>query len=169
MPSLYLLESSSPRPSWLYMSNRAWGERYYYTRSLNQAEDTQVHGTKGRELTNDAIKLLWPLKHHGEQGKSSVNEKGKFLASLPKREAGRSWKLQAGMPHLGSWESYRGRIKKNQPTNQSQMEAISKLIKLIGNSQPKSAISKSSLTTLFAFSDEMTTSEWEQCTSSLSC
>lgn len=32
------------------------------------------------------------------------------------------------------------------------MEAISKLIKLTGNSQPKSAISKSSLTTLFAFS-----------------
>lgn len=49
--------------------------------------------------------------------------------------------------------------KKTQPTNQSQMEAISKLIKLTGNSQPKSAISKSSLTTLFAFSDEMTTSE----------
>lgn len=113
MTSLYLLVSSSPKPSWLHMSNQVWEERYYYTRSLYQAEDIQVHGTEGKELTNDANKLLSPLKCHGEQEKSSVNEKGKFLASLPEREAGRSWKLQAGLPHLSSWESHRRGRKKN--------------------------------------------------------
>lgn len=48
------------------------------------------------------------------------------------------------------------------------METTSKLIKGTRNNQSRFVISKSSLTTVFAFSDELTISEWQEHAGSLS-
>lgn len=135
---------------------------FAHVRSPKQAEDTQVHRSRReerRELLDDTANLLPLLECHGEQEKLSVTEKGKFCASTPKRKPGRSQKLQASLSHLSSCESYR---KKNH------METTSKLIKVTRNNQSRFVISKSSLTTVFAFSDELTISEWQEHAGSLS-
>lgn len=110
---------------------------------------------------DDTANLLPLLECHGEQEKLSVTEKGKFGTSTPKRKPGRSQQLQASLPHLSSCESYRK--KKNH------LETTSKLIKVTRNNQSRFVIGKARLTTVCAFSDELTISEWQEHAGSLSC
>lgn len=120
-----------------------------HVRSPKQAEDTQVHRSRReerRELLDDTANLLSLLECHSEQEKLSMTGKSKFSASTLKREPGRSQKLQAGLPHLNSRESYR----KNKKTNKKS-PTISNLIKVTRNNKPRFVICKSRLTTLFAF------------------
>lgn len=96
---------------------------------------------------DDTANLLSLLECHSEQEKLSMTEKSKFSASTLKREPGRSQKLQAGLPHLNSCESYRKKKKKPKP----KPPTISNLIKVTRNNKPRLVICKSRLTTLFAF------------------
>lgn len=151
MPSLSLLVRSCLKPSWWCTSKT--GERgFTHVRSPKQAADTQVHRSRReerRELLDDTANLLPLLECHSEQEKLSMTEKGKFCASTPRREPGRSQNLQAGLPHLSPCESYR-----KKKTNQNTPN-ISNLTKVTRNNQSRFVIYKSSLTTLFAFSDEL--------------
>lgn len=69
---------------------------FTHVRSPKQAEDTQAHRSRREErglFLDDTANLLPLLECHGEQGKLSVTEKGKFCVPTPKREPGRSQKL----------------------------------------------------------------------------
>lgn len=103
-----------------------------HVRSPKQAEDTQVHRSRReerRELLDDTANLLSLLECHSEQEKLSMTEKSKFSASTLKREPGRSQKLQAGLPHLNSHESYRKKRTKPKPPT------ISNLMKVTRNNK----------------------------------